>query len=259
MRWRAVVLMVLAAPAVAAEIPDPLGSPIWPEIRTQVLGDGPVVFDSRVEVVAPANAEDTTAVPVSARVHGLDGVKSLVLFADYNPIPKILAFEPTDAEPFIATRFKINMATPVRAAALTADGVWHVGGAWVDAAGGGCTQPTATSANADWQSRLGEIRARAWPRPADHNKVGGSRVRFTLMHPMDTGLVGNIPAFYLSHTTLTTAAGRVLAEIESFEPVSENPTFSLDVHSRPDTAGFKLTARDNSGSEFSARIRQGGP
>jgi sulfur-oxidizing protein SoxY len=138
----ALTLVLSAQAARAADMADPLDSPMWPDMRAQILGKAPYVFDARVAVHAPAAAENSAQLPVSVRVDGLGKVRAGVVFADYNPIPKILAFRPVDAEPFVATRFKINMASPVRAAALAEDGIWHVGGVWVDAAGGGCTLPS---------------------------------------------------------------------------------------------------------------------
>lgn len=236
----------------AAEMADPLGSPLWPEIRAQVLGSAPFVFDARVEVTAPPMAENSAQLPVAVRVHGLGRVREIVLFADYNPIPKILALRPVAAKPYVATRFKINMASPVRAAALAEDGLWHVGGVWVDAAGGGCTLPSAASADAAWQSRLGETQARAWP------KGKTSRVRLRMIHPMDTGLAAGIPAFYLEHSRIRAADGTVLAELDTFEPVSENPILTLEVNGRAGERGLLFEGRDNNGNEFKARIREGG-
>ena len=251
--WAAVMVSFMAGTAQAAEPVDPLDSPLWPEIRAQVLGAGPVVFDPRVSVTAPERAENSAHLPVRVRVDGLGRIKTLVLFADYNPIPKILALRPVDAEPFVATSFKINMASPVRAAALAEDGIWHVGGVWVDAAGGGCTLPSAASANAEWQSHLGEISARAWQKGPSL-----SRVKLRLIHPMDTGLAGGIPAFYLDRSTIAAADGRVLAEVETFEPVSENPVLVLELHGRAGTKGFVFAGRDIGGNEFRGRIREGG-
>lgn len=249
MRRVLAALLLLGLPARA----DPLGSPLFADIRAQVLGDAPIVFDPRVMVTAPAVAEESGAVPVAVRVTGLAKVRAIVLFADYNPIPKILAFHPIRAEPYIATRIKLAMASPVRAAALTEDGVWHLGGTWIEAAGGGCTAPSLGSATADWSSRLGEIHARSWPRGKE-----SSRVRFRLLHPMDTGLAGNIPAYFLERATLSDAHGE-LARIDTFEPIAENPLLNVEVKARPGAAGFRLTGRDNNGNEFRATIREGEP
>lgn len=65
-----------------------------------------------------------------------------MVFAELNPIHKVLEMEPLRADARIGFRIKVQQATPVRAAALTDDGVWHVGGRVVEAAGGGCTAPS---------------------------------------------------------------------------------------------------------------------
>ncbi|EME69482.1 hypothetical protein H261_12999 [Paramagnetospirillum caucaseum] len=248
----ALLILLPAAAGRAEDMADPLGSPLWPDIRAQVLGKDAYVFDARVEVTAPASAENSAQLPVAVRVHGLS-VRQIVLFADYNPIPRILALRPLDAEPYVATRFKINMASPVRAAALAEDGLWHVGGVWVDAAGGGCTVASAASADAAWQSRLGETASRAWA------KGKGSRVRLHMIHPMDTGLAAGIPAFYLEKSRISAADGKVLAELETFEPVSENPILTLEVRGRAGPGGFRFEGRDNNGNLFQSRIQEGGP
>jgi sulfur-oxidizing protein SoxY len=248
----ALLILLPAAAARAEDMADPMESPLWPEIRAQVLGKDAYVFDSRVEVSAPRAAENSAQLPVAVRVHGLS-VREIVVFADYNPIPKILALRPVEAEPYVATRFKINMASPVRAAALAEDGLWHVGGVWVDASGGGCTLPSAASADAAWQSRLGETLARSWP------KGKNSRVRLQMIHPMDTGLAAGIPAFYLENSRFKAADGRLLAELDTFEPVSENPILTLELRGRAGSEDFRFEGRDNSGNEFKARIREGGP
>ena len=99
--------------------------------------------------------------------------------------------EPLGVPARIGFRIKVQQSTPVRAAALTADGIWHLGGHLLEAAGGGCALPSVGSGDDDWSSRLGEVSGRLW------NRQDGSRLRFRTMHPMDTGLVPGIPAFYI--------------------------------------------------------------
>jgi sulfur-oxidizing protein SoxY len=68
---------------------------------------------------------------------------------------------------------------------------------------------------------------------------------------MDNGLVGGIPEFFLNQAELRDAAGQVLARLELFPAVSENPTLSLEVNSQGET---ELWLRDNNGNEFEARL-----
>jgi sulfur-oxidizing protein SoxY len=139
--------MALSAAPAAADLeatPDPLRSVMWDDMRAVILGGGAVVFDQRVRVTAPVSAEDALNVPVMVDASSLDAeskVEEIVVFADMNPIPRILTYRPASAKPVIGLRLKLQQATPVRAAARTGDGVWHVGGVFVDAAGGGWGGP----------------------------------------------------------------------------------------------------------------------
>ena len=68
---------------------------------------------------------------------------------------------------------------------------------------------------------------------------------------MDNGLVDGIPEFFLDQAELRDAAGRVLARLELFPAVSENPTLSLELEGQEDA---RLWLRDNNGNEFEAAL-----
>ena len=63
----ALMLLVLAMPAAAAASDDPLDSSQWRYMLRQYFPDAKVVFDDRVQVVAPDYAEDSLATPVQVR------------------------------------------------------------------------------------------------------------------------------------------------------------------------------------------------
>lgn len=250
------VVMVRATAASADEFGgDPLRSMQWPVMRQEFLAGEPVQFDARVQVLAPAFAEDPMNVPVTVVVGGLQNIERLVVLVDRNPIRKVLEFTPLRALPAISFRFKLEQASPVRAAARTADGTWHVGNAWVDSAGGGCTVAGATRRDGSWASTLGEVSGRLFAESAGTPDEGGAfmRLRLRIMHPMDTGLVSGIPAFYLNQLTLQDAQGQAIARLRTFEPISENPVFSFDL---PGTAkaGMRLVGSDNNGNRIDAKI-----
>ncbi len=237
-------LLLLATVNIAYGQPivDPLDSPSWDLVHKLILSNEAVVFDDRVKVVVPDMAEDPMNVPVSVNVDGIGEIEEIRLFADLNPIKEILNFHPGKIEPFIAFRFKVQQSTPVRAAARTKDGVWHVGGSWLDATGGGCTAPSMGRTLDNWVDTLGDVKSRLWSR-ADRP----DRLRFRIMHPMDTGLAPGIPEFYIETLELKDKHGELLAHIESYQPVSENPFFSVDLESKL-FEGIVLYGRDNSGN-----------
>lgn len=228
------LLIALQGQAVLAADADPLQSVMWEYHHKGLLNGEPYVFDERVQVQVPPFAEDSRQVPIHVDARALgDEVVRIEAWADLNPIPRIFTFVPGDQVlPLVAIRIRVEQATPVRAAVLTRDGVWHVGSARVDAAGGGCTAPS-------------EV-------------IGGrfvrgdfSRLRLQVSHPMDNGLVGGIPEFFLNQAELRAADGQVLAALELYPAVAENPSLSLEVKGEQDT---RLWLRDNNGNEFQAAL-----
>lgn len=244
---------MLAAPVAAqSQTPpaDPLGSPMWDYHAGKLFAGAPVVFDPRVEVTLPVLTENQHVMPVTVDARALGEVVRIVIFADLNPIPVAVEYTPLAAQAFIATRIKLDQRTPVRAAVLTADGVWHVAGDWVDAAGGGCSAPPLSRVRGDWADHLGELRGAAWSAP------GATRLRLSFRHPMDTGLVENIPAYNIDQLKVSDAAGRALARMTVHGSVSEDPSFTLLL--APGLAGdLAVAARDTGGFEFAGTLAAG--
>ena len=240
--------MPMAVAAVPQDAVDPLASARWADMRKAFLADAPVVFDPRVQVISPATAENPMQVPVTIDVTSLSGVQEVVVFADFNPIVQVLRFFPGEAPAFLGFRIKLQQSSPVRAAARTADGVWHVGGTWVNTVGGGCTAPSAAGGSKEWQRRLNEVSGRQWSEGPN-----AGRVRLRIVHPMDTGLIAGTPAFYLEQIDFTDASGRHLMRVQTYEPVAENPVFTLNLGPGAN-AGVEASGRDNNGNTFRARI-----
>jgi sulfur-oxidizing protein SoxY len=233
---------------------DPFRSHPWAGMRREYLGGGPVVFDPRVEVLGPGFAEDPMNVPITVSVGSLQGVEQITVLVDRNPIRKVLDYFPVAAAPAVSFRFKLQEASPVRAAARTRDGVWHVGGTWVDSAGGGCTVPGATRKDGTWAQTLGDVSARVFPMStAPGGDRGLSRLRVRVMHPMDTGLVAGVPAFYVNRLSVRDAADRELLRLNAFEPLSENPVFSFDFPAMS-SAGLRIVGTDNNGNRIQSAV-----
>lgn len=223
---------------------DPLESPLWDYIRDKFIGEQAYVFDPKVKVSVPEFAEDPTQVPITVNAEALAGnIKKIVVWADLNPIQHIFTYYPhKEIVPRVSMRIKVQQGTAVRAAVLTKRGVWHIGGAYLDAAGGGCTAPSMANANTYWQNHLGEMKSKFFPREQ------GGRYKLKVVHPMDTGLVSSIPEFYIENVEVRSPAGGTLAKLELSQPVSENPVLTFDV--RQGGSGYSIWMRDNGGNEF---------
>ncbi|WP_425039282.1 quinoprotein dehydrogenase-associated SoxYZ-like carrier [Primorskyibacter sp. S187A] len=246
---------MFAAPALAADDPqvplnDPLNSGMWDYHQVNLLGDpAEIQFDDRVRVLAPASAEDSLNVPLLVDATALENVEKIVVTADYGPIPHILTFYPKEADAKLALRFKIDQGTAIRASVQTKDGAWHIGGTYIDAAGGGCTAPAHAYANANWEEEMGKINGRVW--------TDTGRVRFVVDHPMDTGLAGDIPVFIITDLKLTSEDGTEMAHIELHEPVNEDPAFTLYFDPEEVQTAMALTGRDNNGNEIDGLLSTG--
>ncbi|PCH83335.1 MAG: quinoprotein dehydrogenase-associated SoxYZ-like carrier [Piscirickettsiaceae bacterium] len=245
------LLVVLSTSSFATGlVKDPLGSVQWDDMYRAFLNGHPAVFDNKVKLIAPSFAEDPMNVPVTVDARGLSDIKQIVIFADFNPIPLIARFYPTNAEPLLSFRFKIQQASPVRAAVLTGDGQWHVAGSWVNSAGGGCTAASTGRLVGNWMDYLGEVYGKRW------TANNSNRIRFLIKHPMDTGLASGIPEFYIEHLNFTNESGDILAHLELFEPINENPVLSLNFNSSDRESAIYMTGSDNNGNEFEAVFSQ---
>ena len=232
--------------ALARELPDdPLRSVMWKSMAERFMPGGEIVFDERVKLLAPLSAENQIDVPITVDATALENVEEIVAVADLNPIPLILTARPEGAAPFLGFRLKLQQSSPVHVGVRTSDGVWHVAGAVVDAAGGGCTAPAVAHGTSNWMDTLGETRAQV-------RRFGDEMARMTLRmrHPMDTGLADGIPAFYLEELTVRDASGATLMALELFEPVSENPTLTLKPRVGTGDTVLAVDTRDTEGNEF---------
>jgi sulfur-oxidizing protein SoxY len=186
-------------------------------------------------------------VPLEIDARAFNGeVVRILAWAELNPLPKIVDFEPlTGVLPWLSIRIRVEQATPLRAAVLTRDGLWHVGSTLIDAAGGGCTAPSVVRTQPGWEEHIGEVLGGRYPRGEF------SRVRLQVAHPMDNGMVSGIPEFFLNRAELRDPNDRVLARLELFPAVSENPNLAFDIEVAGQT---RLILRDNSGNQFDAAI-----
>lgn len=245
-----IALVLTGGAALAAPPADPLLSPMWSDLAKRYFGEAAVIFDERVKIVVPSIVENQAQVPVTADARAVPGVVQMIIFADLNPIQHVLSLFPINAAPYVSFRMKVEQGTPVRAAALTADGVWHVGGVYLEAAGGGCSAPAMARKDADWSTTVGQAQGRLW-READ----GLTRARLRVRHPMDTGLAkDNTPAYFIEKLEMRGAAGEPLARLEMFEPVAEDPTMTLLLRLPASDASLEVEGRDNNGAVYRSSL-----
>lgn len=225
---------------------DPMNSPMWADLSARFFQGAAVHFSDKVKLTMPGITENQHQFPVMIDGRAVPGATRMILFEDLNPIPLSVDYQLQKSAAVFATCIKLDQRTPVRGAVLGPDG-WHVASQRVDAAGGGCSAPPLSRVRGDWHDHLGELRGAAWPH------ADGVRLRLTIRHPMDTGLVENIAAYNLEELSVRNAAGDVLATLSIFGSVAEDPVFTFSV---PGAAGDQLMieARDTGGVRISGQV-----
>ena len=232
---------------------DPLGTLQWPDLRHEFIGADEVRFTGLVQVKGPAMAEDALNVPIMVDARALansgERIERIRVVVDRNPIRHVLDFEPLRALPILAFRLRLEQTSPVRALVQTQNGRWHVGGTWVQAAGGGCTVAGASRTDGSWSRTLNQVQARFF-----NNVLEGSkRLRVRVMHPMDTGLVAGIPAFHIESLELLDAAGQPWWRLAVHQPMSENPIMTFELPQQI-TGTLQLRGQDNNGNRIHAMV-----
>ena len=71
---------------------------------------------------------------------------------------------------------------------------------------------------------------------------------------MDTGLADGIPVFIVEELEVLGKGDQSLASIELFEPVDEDPAFTLHFPEGVLSNDVRLVGRDNNGNEIDATI-----
>jgi len=232
--------------ATAAEGTDPLASDLWPDIRAAHLGDGPVVFGSSLRVMMPERVETAHSVPMVVKFVGdeLAEVEEFVIIAENNPIQGVVRMQPYRRIESVGMDIRLERSSPVRAAARTPDGVWHVGSAFVTVmTQGGCSTPNPDGAAAE----IGEIALKTFERLG-----GAARLKIRINHPMETGFASHddgtpIPAYYIERLQVTDSAGPV-ALMETSAAMASDPTIILDLPEARQSV--RIDARDSKGLLF---------
>lgn len=243
-----VIAAVAATGARAGEI-DPIGSAVWPELRAAYLGDAPVSFDYTVGLVMPRTVDDAFSVPVVVKLsERLGPVSEIIVMAENNPIQAAAQIFPRRAFRTVGMNIRLEQSTPVRVAALDADGVWHVASVKVEVTNpGGCSAPQAGAGAGDVE--LGAIAVKRFKRPDR-----ATRLKVGISHPMDTGFAPDpdgelVPAYYVDRVTVADAGGPI-ADLVTWAALSSDPSFFFDLADAQQSV--RVTASDTRGLAFEA-------
>ena len=235
--------------AMAAPTVDPLGSKSWPSLRDAYLGNAPVIFDSNISLLLPQKIENSHDVPLTVMLsRNLGQIKELVVLAEDNPIQQVARLYLHRPIHSVGFKIRLETSTAVRAAALTSDGVWHVGSRLaLVSSPGGCSTPGAIGAGGN--AKLGEIALKRYARDGVYKN---DRLKFRIIHPMDTGFVldeegESVPAYYIDRISIHDQTG-LLVEFDTQAAMSTDPIVTIDVPELQQN--IRVTAQDSKGLRF---------
>lgn len=176
-------------------LPGPAqASQSWPGIRAELYGDRAIHDGSPfIALKAPDRPEDQLRVPVGVDVQFRDGrtVNSITIIIDENPTPIAAAFTfgPNRSKVGVASTFRFDAVTGVRAIIEASDGKLYMSERHVRFTGGqsACSAPPNGSPE-EIAAKMGKMQlAELTPKATASNTL--QRAKLDISHPNHTGMV----------------------------------------------------------------------
>jgi hypothetical protein len=145
---------------------------MWENHAAWLFGTAPVRFDDMVTLLMPEVTENQHVFPITVDARAVPGVQRIVVLMDLNPLPLAIDHAPQGGRGYVALRVKLDQRTPVRAAALDGQGLWHVAGRWIDAAGGAARPRRSAASRATGRSIWAKCGAASGVNPGRHRETG---------------------------------------------------------------------------------------
>ena len=227
---------------------DPLNSPVWQEtIKTMISNDKYIFDDKNIKINVPSFADNPLQVPIFIDATKIKAAKRMLVFADLNAIVKIADFDLIKMKPILSLNIKIAQGTPLRAVVLDKNGLWHVGSAQINSFGGGCSVSSVASTVEDYEDLIGRTKSNIW-------KIEDTyRIKWSVFHPMQTGLFVGDPSFYISDINILSNE-KSIGKMKIFASVSENPRILLETKEGTGTYKIKLLDTDSNEFNFTSKL-----
>lgn len=240
---------------------------MWPMLREEAFGDRQISEESGYVVLeTPQKVEDAAIVPITVRIppHVKDKLKSLSIFIDKNPDPKVATLNFGSAagvggERSFATRVRVDNFSHARAVLELEDGSLHMATKFLSAAGG-CAAMQAKDPDAD-MAGLGKTIVRTFSPALSSNPIWSGQVM--IKHPNHNGMQLDInsatfiPERYVKELTVE-RDGELVFKLDSTFSISTNPNFRF-TFAKGDNNDLEVSVIDTDGVAFDgASKRQSG-
>ena len=226
---------------------NPVESPTFDDILKRIIQDDKYIFDDKnINIKVPLFADNPVQVPIFVDAKAIKNAKRLILFADLNPIEKIIDMDLVNLLPIVSLNIKVAQETPIRALILDDKGLWHIGSNNIKSFGGGCSVSSVASTDTNFDKLLGKAKGNVFKTP------DSIRLKASIFHPMETGLVFGNSEFYINKITIK-ADDKVLANIDAYSSISENTRFIFET--LVESKDYKIEFFDIDGNKFNMDIK----
>ena len=225
---------------------DHMESSTFNGIIKEVVKDDKYIFDDNIKIKVPDFADNSMQVPIFIDGKNIQDAKRIVLYADYNPIQKIIDMQLENLFAVLSLNIKVAQETPLRVFILDDKNIWHISSKNIKSNGGGCDVSSQSLNNYEYEKFLGQIKGEIFV------KEEGSRIKASIFHPMETGLVFGTTEFYINEISIKNN-DTVLGNIQSTSVISENPRFIFETKEKVDNINIEFT--DSDGNKYKAQIK----
>ena len=227
---------------------NPIPSPTFDDILKEIIKNDSYIFDNEnVKIKVPNFADNPVQVPIFVNAKNIKNAKRMILFADLNPTAEIIDMDLKNILPLVSLNIKVAQETPIRALVLDENNVWHIGSKNIKSFGGGCSVASVSSSNTDFSNLLGKIKIEVFE--VEDNIY---RIKSSIFHPMETGLIFGNPEFYINKIVLKDNTN-ILSTMELFSPISENPRFIFETKVK--SQNYIIEFSDVDGNVFTSEIK----
>ncbi|RXJ82314.1 quinoprotein dehydrogenase-associated SoxYZ-like carrier [Arcobacter sp. F2176] len=216
------------------------------DITKPIMGENKYVFDNKnIKIQVPKFADNSLQVPIYIDASKIMNAKRMLIFADYNPIPIIIDMDIKEILPVFSTNIKVANETPLRILVLDNKNIWHVNNALIKSLGGGCDVSSLASKDKSFAKKLGITKGKIFIK--NNNK----RIKASIFHPMETGLIFGSLEFYIEKITIQDS-NKILSTIKTTSAISENPRFIFEINKK--VKNLNIHFFDNEGNDFKLEL-----
>ena len=241
------LLIFILLLTVNAQAKNPIYSPTFDDLLQKTLHGANYSFDDiNITIDVPKFADNPAHVPIIIDASKIKDAKRMIVFADLNLIPEIMDVKLLNLKAIFSFSIRVAQETPIRVLVEDTNGLWHIGSANIKSFGGGCS-PSTPEESKKFALLLGKHKSHTLRQ--DKTYI----IKFSIFHPMETGLMFGTNPFYIKHLELYSNK-ELLATMELTSAISQNPTMVFETMGGDGTYTIELEDSDANKYHISTKV-----